>query len=296
MHSFKMIVLFFVVVLASTSVFARDQIDELVERMNPPKSIEDPRNSICAKDDRGYMLYSNHDVIQRAEKLNVQLALYKWGRLHFPNARDPKICPKLHYGYLTQRWRRAHDLPSTSINWDEDALTAFEHLVEMPSRPSTVATNKSTDESPKSGTLEIFGLKMGAPFTLPDCDEKLRNAPCVDTADFIHFARGREPEIVRGDLKASVHEGLLATLDFEIKNDDGVISQFNQKFGSPRIEVQNIQNLMKLSAVLKIYKWINSSGVIKIECNSFDPNRCSVYVTSQHYIKFLENGSRRQPL
>jgi len=296
MHAFKKIVLFSAAVLASTSVFARDQIDDLVERMNPPKSLEDPRNSICAKDDRGYMLYSNHDVIQRAEKLNVQLALYKWGRLHFPNARDPQICPKLHYGYLTQRWRRAHDLPSTSITWDEDALKAFERLVEMPSRPSTVATNKSTDESSKSGSIEIFGLKMGEPFTMPDCDKTRYQGPCYGNGLGVVFADGRRPAMLRSSVNAVAHEGLLAMLDFEIGNDDETIAKFNQKFGKPRIEAKAIKNKYGVDGVLKIHRWISPAGVIRIDCKSLDAT-CQVYVTSQQYIKVLrEKESQQQPL
>lgn len=129
MHVFKNGVLFSAVMLVSTSIFARDKIDDLVERMNLPQSIEDPRNGICAKDDRGFMRYGNRDVMQRAEKLNVQLALYKWGRLHFPNARAPQKCPNLSYSQLTVHWRGVHELPSGRTVWDDDAMKAFERLV-----------------------------------------------------------------------------------------------------------------------------------------------------------------------
>lgn len=130
MRAFKRMVLFSVVMLASNSGLARDQIDDLVERMNPPKSIEDPRNAICAKNDRGFMRYSNHDVIQKAERLNVQLTLYKWGRLHFPNAKDLQRCPRLHYGQLTLHWRDAHDIYPATLIWDEAAMDVFNRLAD----------------------------------------------------------------------------------------------------------------------------------------------------------------------
>lgn len=130
MRALKRMVLFSMVVLASNSGLARDQIDDLVERMNPPKSIEDPRNAICAKNDRGFMRYSNRDVMQRAEKSNVQLALNKWGRLHFPNARDAQKCPNLNFYQLTFHWRSAYELPTGTGMWDDDAMKTFERLVE----------------------------------------------------------------------------------------------------------------------------------------------------------------------
>jgi len=116
--------------LMSHQAFARNEIDELVARMNPPKSIEDPRNAICAKNDRGFMRYSNRDVIQRAEKSNVQLALYKWGRLHFPNAKDLQRCPMLDYGQLTLHWRDAHDIYPATTTWDEAAMDVFNRLAD----------------------------------------------------------------------------------------------------------------------------------------------------------------------
>lgn len=116
--------------LLSHQVFARDEIDELVARMNPPKSIEDPRNAICAKNDRGFMRYSSHDVSQRAGNLDVQLALYKWGKLHFPNARDAQKCPNLNFYQLTLHWRSAYELPTGTGMWDDDAMKTFERLVE----------------------------------------------------------------------------------------------------------------------------------------------------------------------
>lgn len=130
MHVFKRIVLFSAVMLASTSVFARDKLDDLVERMNPPKSIEDPRNAICAKDDRGFLKYTMGLPQKKPEKMSVELALYKWGRLHFPNAKDVQTCPKLHYGQLTLRWRDAHEIYPASTIWDEAAMDVFNRLVE----------------------------------------------------------------------------------------------------------------------------------------------------------------------
>lgn len=308
MSAFKNFATVYAALLSCASAFAHEDVDALVARMNPPQSIEDPRNAICAKDDRGALKYSNHDVLERANKLGVESALYKWGRLHFPNARDVNACPRLHGGQLALRWGAAHNISNASLTWDAEEMEAFERLAstsstnggrdapQKPSRASTVTTNKSVDEPSRSGSMEIFGLKIGERFDMGSCDAVGYKGPCIDYMGGIIFAEGRSPAMLVGRISAQVQEGRLAALDFYITNNDENISKFNEKFGKPSIEAKSIKNQYGAAGDLKIYRWRNSSGLIRMDCNSLTQG-CQVYVTSQQYIKVLrEKESQRQPL